>query len=142
MSIAGQQYKLTCTVVKAEGVREDPTVQWRGPDGSVVERDSNIILDGPHTFGTTSTLTLTLNPLVPSHGGGYACQAGFGSPETSSQSTTHVIVTSEFSTCIALLLICFSTNVGSAAFQVKLGPVEYCIYWSVSCCIVVMYSSS
>ena len=94
MSIAGQQYKLTCTVVKAEGVRDDPTVQWRGPDGSVVERDRILILDG-HISGTTNTLTLTINPLVPSHGGGYTCWAGFGRPDTYSQSKTNLIVTSE-----------------------------------------------
>ena len=69
----GQQYTLTCNVSVASGVTGTPTVQWMGPSSS-----APIVTGGDFTVSSTSSYTLTINPLRPSHAGQYTCQATVG----------------------------------------------------------------
>ena len=68
----GQSYSLTCNVNVASGVNGTPTVQWMGPGSS-----TPITTGGDFTVTNTSTTsyTLTINPLRQSHAGQYTCQA-------------------------------------------------------------------
>ena len=95
-STAGQAYTLTCTVEKADGVPLDPTVQWMTADGVALESTGNIMIGAVETSGLTSTLTLTFDTLLTSHGGNYTCEAGFGTDTTTSAATEPVIVQSEY----------------------------------------------
>ena len=65
----GQQYTLTCNVNVASGITGTPSVQWMGPVP---------ITGGDFTVSSTSSYTLTINPLRPSHAGQYTCQATVG----------------------------------------------------------------
>ena len=69
----GLQYTLTCNVTVASGVTGTPTVQWMGPGNS-----TPIATGGDFTVSSTSSYTLIINPLSPSHAGQYICQATVG----------------------------------------------------------------
>ena len=69
----GQPYILTCNVTVASGVTGTPTVQWVGPGSS-----APIVTGGDFTVSSTSSYTLTINPLRQSHAGQYTCRATVG----------------------------------------------------------------
>ena len=71
----GQSYTLTCNVNVASGVTGTPTVQWMRSGSS-----TPISNGGDFTVTNTSTTsyTLTINPLRQSHSGQYICQATVG----------------------------------------------------------------
>ena len=69
----GQPYTLTCIVSATSGVNGTPTVQWMGPGSS-----APVVTGGDFTVSSTSSYTLTINPLRQSHAGQYTCQATVG----------------------------------------------------------------
>ena len=73
--LAGDSYTLTCTVQVVEGLVVKPVVQWLDPFSNAIVNGSDFTVGNPVTNGTTTTLTLTFNPLHTSHGGRYTCQA-------------------------------------------------------------------
>ena len=72
-SIAGSVYSLVCTVKVVDGLVVVPDVVWM-KDGRVVVNGTNTTLTRT-VSGGNSTLNLTFNPLLTSHGGQYSCQA-------------------------------------------------------------------
>ena len=71
----GLSYTLTCNVNVASGVTGNPTVLWMRAGDS-----ASITTGGGFTVSNTSTTsyTLTINPLRQSHAGRYTCQATVG----------------------------------------------------------------
>ena len=72
-SIAGSVYSLVCTVKVVDGLVVVPDVVWM-KDGRVLVNGTNTTLTRT-VSGGNSTLNLTFNPLLTSHGGQYSCQA-------------------------------------------------------------------
>ena len=72
-STAGQAHTLTCTATVVENLVVEPTLEWLDTDTNVVGGNS-ITVGPPVTTGTNTTLTLTFNPLLTSHGGRYTCR--------------------------------------------------------------------
>ena len=72
---AGESYTLTCTIEVVEGLIVRPDVEWLDPDNNAVATGGDITVGSPETSGTTTTLTLTFNPLLTSYGGVYTCKA-------------------------------------------------------------------
>ena len=71
--LAGDSYTLTCTVEVVEGLV--PVVQWLDPFSNTIVSGGDFTVGDPTIDGTTTTLTLTFNPLRTSHGGEYTCRA-------------------------------------------------------------------
>jgi len=69
--IAGDTFSVTCTV----DVSRPPDVQWIYPNGTTVTNSSGIIVGSLMRVGNITNLTLTLNPLLTSHRGQYACHS-------------------------------------------------------------------
>ena len=72
---AGESYTLTCTVEVVERLTVTPDVEWLDPDNNTITTGGDITVGSPQRSGTTTTLTLTFNPLLTSHGGEYTCRA-------------------------------------------------------------------
>ena len=71
MNIAGSAYSLVCTVKVVDGLVVVPDVVWM-KDGRVLVNGTNTTLTRT-VSGANSTLNLTFNPLLTSHGGQYVC---------------------------------------------------------------------
>ena len=69
---SGEEYTLTCSVNVSAGT---PSIQWQYHNGNVVATGGDITVGSPQPSGTTTTLTLTFNPLHTSHGGEYICRS-------------------------------------------------------------------
>ena len=82
-------YVLTCTVMVIDGMNLDLSVEWAGPDGVVVVSEGNRTVGQVETQGTTSTLTLSFNPVLSSHGGNYTCTAAISVPWMATQPPQH-----------------------------------------------------
>ena len=89
-SIAGSVYSLVCTV---DGLVVVPDVVWM--------KDRRVLVNGTNTTltrtvsGGNSTLNLTFNPLLTSHGGQYICLSKIGLITLEANSTTYLIVQSK-----------------------------------------------
>ena len=96
---AGESYTLTCTVEVVERLVVTPDVEWLDPDNKVITTGGDITVGSPETSGTTTTLTLTFNPLHTSHGGEYTCRANITvdgiSVDVTSSDSFNVIVQSK-----------------------------------------------
>ena len=66
---AGEQLMLTCTANIEEYIQAIPTLTWRLP-GNTDDTSTGL----QSTAGTTSTITLSFEPLHTSHGGVYVCE--------------------------------------------------------------------
>ena len=73
MNTAGSVYSLMCTVKVVDGLVVVPDVVWM-KDGRVLVNRTNTTLTRT-VSGANSTLNLTFNPLLTSHGGQYVCIA-------------------------------------------------------------------
>ena len=82
-SIAGSVYSLVCTVKVVDGLVVVPDVVWM-KDGRVLVNGTNRIISGGN-----STLTMTFNPLLTSHGGQYICVANISIQQLSLQTVTN-----------------------------------------------------
>ena len=70
---AGEEYNFTCSVNVSAGSQ---SIKWQYSNGSNVTTGGDITVGSPETSGTTvTTLTLTFNPLLTSHGGEYTCRS-------------------------------------------------------------------
>ena len=85
-SIAGSVYSLVCTVKVVDGLVVVPDVVWM-KDGRVLVNGTNRIISGGN-----STLTMTFNPLLTSHGGQYICFANISIQQLSLQTVTNTSV--------------------------------------------------
>ena len=94
-SIAGSVYSLVCTVKVDDRLVAVPDVVWM-KDGGVLVNGTNTTL----TRTVNSTLNLTFNPLLTSHGGQYTCVGTISVPQLSlsitNSSAVTVSVQSEF----------------------------------------------
>ena len=97
-TIAGSVYSLVCIVKVVDGLVVGPDVVWMKNGGVVVNRTNTTLtrtVSGGH-----STLNLTFNPLLTSHGGQYTCVATISVPQLSlnitNSSAVTVSVQSEF----------------------------------------------
>ena len=89
---SGGTYNLTCTVE----ANVPPTVQWLySSNGTAVTNESDITVGTERTTGSTTTLTLSFNPLHTSHGGQYTCQSTTDTPPSTVNATTDVTVQGE-----------------------------------------------
>ena len=94
---AGSVYSLVCMVKVLDGLVVVPDVVWM-KDGGVLVNGTNIILTRT-VSGGNSTLNLTFNPLLTSHGGQYTCVANISIPiislyNVSNQSSVNMTVNS------------------------------------------------
>ena len=88
-----ETYNLTCTVE----ANVPPTVQWLYcSNGSEVTNGSGITIGTQRTTVSTTTLTLSFNPLHTSHGGQYICQSTIDSPASTVNATRNVTVQSKY----------------------------------------------
>ena len=89
-STAGGTYTLNCTATIAAGLPGNPTVSlnWFGPSGAVVTGGGGVTLGTQATQGTTTSQTLTFNPVRLSHAGGYTCQATLSTPDAPTRNNT------------------------------------------------------
>ena len=92
-STAGGMYILNCTAVIAAGLPGNPTVfiGWLGPSGPVVTSENEITLGTQATRGTTTSRTLTFNPVTVAHAGGYTCQATLSTPDAPTGNSTNSV---------------------------------------------------
>ena len=99
-TIAGLVYSLQCMVKVVDGLVVVPDVVWM-KDGGVLVNGTNTTLTRTMSGGN-STLNLTFNPLLTSHGGQYTCVATISIPQLSlSITNSDVSVLSEFNvTCM------------------------------------------
>ena len=77
---AGMVYNLTCTVSKGEGLLNFPTASWTTGSGGVAVSNGNSITISTSSNGTSTTSTLTFDPLRTSHNGAYMCVGSLNSP--------------------------------------------------------------
>ena len=88
-------YTLSCTATIAAGLPGNPAVYlgWLGPSGTALTGGGGITLGTQATQGTTTTRTLTFNPVRVAHAGGYTCQATLSTPDApTGNSTSNVSV--------------------------------------------------
>ena len=89
---AEETYSLTCTVES----NVPPTVQWLySSNGTAVGTQM--------TTGSTTTLTLSFNPLHTSHGGLYTCQSTIGTPPSTLTAERNMTVKGEHIASISAL---------------------------------------
>ena len=96
-TIAGSVYSLVCIVKVVDGLVVVPGVVWM-KDGGVLVNGTNTTLTRT-VSGGNSTLNLTFNPLLTSHGGQYTCVANISIPiislyNVSNQSSVNMTVNS------------------------------------------------
>ena len=90
--ISGETYNLTCTVES----NVPPTVQWLySSNGNEVTNGSGITMGTQRTTGSTTTLTLSFNPLHTYHGGQYTCRSKTDTPPSTVNATRNVTVQGE-----------------------------------------------
>ena len=82
-------YILNCTATIAAGLPGNPSISlgWLGPGGTLTG-GSGITLGTQATQGTTTTRTLTFNPVRVAHAGGYTCQATLSTPDAPTGNNT------------------------------------------------------
>ena len=97
-TIAGSVYSLVCMVKVVDGLVVVPDVVWM-KDGGVLVNGTNTTLTRT-VSGGNSTLNLTFNPLLTSHGGQFTCVATISVPQLSlninNSSAVTVSIQSEF----------------------------------------------
>ena len=92
--IAGSVHSLMCMVKVVDGLVVVPVVVWM-KDGGILVNGSNIILTRT-VSGGISTLNLTFNPLLTSHGGQYTCAANISDQNVTNSLRVNVSVQSVF----------------------------------------------
>ena len=79
-ALQGSEYTLLCTVRAITGMTLQPSMEWVGPDGTVLVNEENVTIDEVETRGTVSTLSLSFHPVHSSQGGFYTCRATVNVP--------------------------------------------------------------
>ena len=76
-----QSLTIHCIVTKTvDGLSARPVLQWQSHNGSDIVSGGGVILDGPNSQSTLTTLTLTFSALHTSHAGRYICRGSLTSP--------------------------------------------------------------
>ena len=76
-----QSLTIHCIVTKTvDGLSARPVLQWQSHNGSDIVGGGGVILDGPNSQSTLTTLTLTFSALHTSHAGRYICRGSLTSP--------------------------------------------------------------
>ena len=77
----GQSLSIRCIVTETvDGLSARPVLQWLNHNGSDIVSGGGVILDGPNSQSTLTTLTLMFSALRTSHAGRYICQGSLTSP--------------------------------------------------------------
>ena len=77
----GQSLTIHCIVTKTvDGLSARPVLQWQNHNGSDIVSGGGVILDGPNSQLTLTTLTLTFSALRTSHAGKHICRGSLTSP--------------------------------------------------------------
>ena len=85
-AIANEAYSLICSVTEEiTGLTGSPSVQWIGPDDNTV-----VPTTGSMSNQTSSSVTLTFQPLTTSSGGLYTCLATLPSPAVTGDITVSI----------------------------------------------------
>ena len=79
-ALYGSEYTLLCTVRAITGMTLPPSIEWVGPDGTVLVSEGNVTVGEVETRGTVSTLSLSFHPVHSSQGGFYTCRATVNVP--------------------------------------------------------------
>ena len=74
-ALYGSEYTLLCTVRAINGMTLQPSIEWEGPNGTVLMSEGNVTVGEVETEGTVSTLSLSFNPVHSSQVGYYTCRA-------------------------------------------------------------------
>eukprot|EP00731_Ephydatia_muelleri_P018726 Em0011g766a len=110
-TIAGLVYSLVCMVKVVDGLEVVPDVVWM-KDGGVLVNGTNTTLTRT-VSGGNSTLNLTFNPLLTSHGGQYTCVATISIPQLSlsiTNSDVSVLNDSAQYICVANISLPYKDN--------------------------------
>ena len=76
-----QSLTIHCIVTETvDGLSARPVLQWQNHNGSDIVSGGGVILDGPNSQSTLTTLTLTFSALHTSHAGRYICRGSLTSP--------------------------------------------------------------
>ena len=86
---AGMIYTLTCTVSKISGFVNSPTATWI--TGGVAVSNGNDITVSSNTSDTSSSSTLTFDPLRTTHGKIYRCNGSLISPAQDDPLKTSIV---------------------------------------------------
>ena len=77
----GRSLTIHCIVTETvDGLSARPVLQWQNHNGSDIVSGGGVILDGPNSQSTLTTLTLTFSALHTSHAGRYICRGSLTSP--------------------------------------------------------------
>ena len=77
----GQSLTIRCIVTETvDGLSARPVLQWQNHNGSDIVSGGGVILDGPNSQSTLTTLTLMFSALRTSHAGRYVCRGSLTSP--------------------------------------------------------------
>ena len=77
----GQSLTIRCIVTETvDGLSARPVLQWQNHNGSDIVSGGGVILDGPNSQSTLTTLTLMFSALCTSHAGRYICRGSLTSP--------------------------------------------------------------
>ena len=76
----GGSYILTCSAMTALGLTNMPSLQWLDSPSGMPVSGIGITVGSLNQTDTTATLTLTFEPVTPSHGGQYTCLGTLESP--------------------------------------------------------------
>ena len=79
-ALNGSNFTLFCTVRAISGMRLTPSMEWVGPDGTVVTNTGKRTVTEVKTRGTMSTFSLSFDPILTSDGGMYTCRAAINVP--------------------------------------------------------------
>ena len=79
-ALHGSEYTLLCTARTITGMTLQPSMEWVGPDGTVLVNEENVTIGEVETQGTVSTLSLFFHPVLSSQGGFYTCRATVNVP--------------------------------------------------------------
>ena len=78
---AGGVYTITCSATETiMGLTNMPFLQWLDSSNGMPVSGIGITVGSLNQIDTTATLTLTFDPVIPSHGGQYTCLGTLESP--------------------------------------------------------------
>ena len=78
-AVSGRRTTLSCTVIVLPGLKPLPSLEWMGPNGTVVTDEGNQTIE-VETRGRVTVLTLSFVPVITSDEGRYMCRANLSVP--------------------------------------------------------------
>ena len=77
-TIAGQQYRIVCTVLFPTGITSQVNVRWYGANGLISSGEGIVVGEAMMSSGNI-TVSLEFSPLRTSHGGQFSCRTSITS---------------------------------------------------------------